>query len=292
MDASKKIGRLPAQVVEEALILSEMFNLNEMMALQLLLSGEERLCDYPGLTRGLVAVLLYYDGRKTLVETLKTLILGRQGCTWTLEATPDVSVFVTKFTQELVNEGLVQNILDLLSGLNWINEMATLQKNMALGDPKHRYQVKELFKGILRGLADCIFALAAQTGLRKIDTLKLMDYLARVRLDQGNSDGSLDEITMALLLALLYALDISRVSKVNSNMISADFNEEYRALLPILNDSTFISTIHREISSSGSKKWHHDGIFSLILVSISTYGVYRAGTSKSPANRTNLYKDI
>ena len=266
MDASKKIGRLPAQVVEEALIISEMFNLNEMMALQLLLSGEEKLCDYPGLTRGLVAILLYYDGRKTLVESLKTLILGRQGCTWTLEATPDVSAFVTKFTQELVNEGLVQNILDLLTGLSWINEMATLQKNMALGDPKHRHQVKELFKGILRGLADCVFALAAQSGLRKVDTVKLMDYLAKVRLDQGNSDGSLDDVTMALLLALLYALDVTRVSKINIDLTSVA-DEEFRALLPILGDSTFIASIHRELGSTGSKKWHHDGIYSLIKFS-------------------------
>ena len=267
MDASKKIGRLPAQVVDEALIISEMFNLNEMMALQLLLNGEERLCDYPGLTRGLVAILLYYDGRKTLVETLKTLILGRQGCTWTLEATTDVSVFVTKFTQELVNEGLVQNILDLLSGLNWINEMATLQKNMALGDPKHRYQVKELFKGIVRGLADCVFALAAQTGLRKIDTIKLMDHLARIRLEQGNSDGSLDEVTMALLLALLYALDVTRATKGNVDMNGSVINDDYGQILPILSDSTFISAIHREISSSGSKKWYHDGMYSLIRFS-------------------------
>ena len=31
---------------------------------------------------------------------------------------------------------------------------------------------------------------------------------------QGNSDGSLDEVTMSLLLALLYALEIARASKV------------------------------------------------------------------------------
>ena len=55
---------------------------------------------------------------------------------------------------------------------------------MALGDPKHRYQVHELFRGIQRGLADCVFALAAQSGLRKSDTIKLMDYLSRVRLEQ------------------------------------------------------------------------------------------------------------
>ena len=74
MDASTKLGRLPVQVVDEALIIAEMFNLNEMVSLQIILNGEERLCDYPGLTRGLVAVLLYYDGRKTLVDTLRTMI--------------------------------------------------------------------------------------------------------------------------------------------------------------------------------------------------------------------------
>ena len=47
-----------------------------MSALQLILLGEERLCDFPGMTRGLVAVLLYYDTRKTTVETLRELILG------------------------------------------------------------------------------------------------------------------------------------------------------------------------------------------------------------------------
>ena len=77
-DASRKLSRIPSQVVDEALIIAEMFNLNEIVALQLLLSGEERLCDYPGLTRGLVAVLLYYDGRKTMVDTLRTMILGMQ----------------------------------------------------------------------------------------------------------------------------------------------------------------------------------------------------------------------
>ena len=265
MDVSKKIGRLPSPVVDEALIISEMFGLNEMVSLQLLLSGEERLCDYPGLTRGLVAILLYYDGRKTLVDTLRTMILGRQGYTWTLEATPDVAVFITNFTEELVNEGIVTNILDLLSNLNWINEMTTLQKNMALGDPKHRYQVQELFRGIQQGLADCLFALAAQSGLRKSDTIKLIEQLSRVRLDQGNADGSLDEVTMSLLHALLYALDISRTSKDSSiDTPFRDNNGQFGCTLPILNDSSFLPSIHREIASSNSRQWHHDGIQSLV----------------------------
>ena len=60
---------------EEALsvsdLVSDLFKLNE---LHLLLHGEEQLPQYPGLTRGLVAVILYYDGRKALVQALKILM--------------------------------------------------------------------------------------------------------------------------------------------------------------------------------------------------------------------------
>ena len=66
------------QIIDEALILADLFDLNELSALQLILLGEERLCDHPGLTRGLVAVLTYYDTRKTVVETLRALILGER----------------------------------------------------------------------------------------------------------------------------------------------------------------------------------------------------------------------
>ena len=44
------------------------FQLNELSSVLLLLQGEEQLPRYPGLTRGLVAVLLYYDGRCELAN--------------------------------------------------------------------------------------------------------------------------------------------------------------------------------------------------------------------------------
>lgn len=43
-------------------------------------------CDtrFPGLTRGLVAVLLYHDGRRCLLASLRSLIQAREGVAWTL----------------------------------------------------------------------------------------------------------------------------------------------------------------------------------------------------------------
>ena len=69
------------------------------------------MCQHPGLTRGLVSVLLYYDARKSLVQSLRTLFQAREGPTWTLELAQDVAELVTNFTQQLVDEGIVGKIL-------------------------------------------------------------------------------------------------------------------------------------------------------------------------------------
>jgi len=277
-DGGGGVRKMPSQVVEEALIVSEMFDLNEMSALQLILHGEERLCDHPGQTRGLVAILLYYDARKTVVDTLRALILGCRGATWTLETSEDIVNLVTDFTKDLVSkDNLVQTILNLLKSLNWQSELGKLQKNMALGDARHRSQVEELFKGIQKGLAGCLFALAAQLGLGVADTLKLANHLAGIKLEDTNADCSLDDVDIALVMALLYALDISRVGQLSDA-------DAARVSLPILEDPTAVATLHKELyQSPSSRDWNHEGIASLVRFAWAmTLATMRTGAGSSP----------
>lgn len=71
--------------------------------------------EFPGLTRGLVAVLLYYDGRKCLVNSLRTLLQSREGRTWTMELTPELTNIITQFTDQLLTkDALVNKILGLI----------------------------------------------------------------------------------------------------------------------------------------------------------------------------------
>ena len=44
------------------------------------------------LYRGLVAVLLYYDGREAVVQAPRTLMAGRQGNTWDTDMHPEVKL--------------------------------------------------------------------------------------------------------------------------------------------------------------------------------------------------------
>ncbi len=48
-------------------------------------AGEHQQPHFPGLTRGLVAVLLYWDGKLCVANSLRTLIQSRHGKTFTLD---------------------------------------------------------------------------------------------------------------------------------------------------------------------------------------------------------------
>ena len=62
---------------------------------------------------------MYYDGRKSLVQILRTLVQGRTGVSWTLELDPEVEDLVDTFTDQLLEEGIVEKILGELRNNNF-----------------------------------------------------------------------------------------------------------------------------------------------------------------------------
>ena len=75
------------------------------------ISGENQQSYFPGLPRGLVAVLLYYDGRVSMVNSLRSLLQAREGRTWTLGLGDELVSIATRFTDQLLGENLVERIL-------------------------------------------------------------------------------------------------------------------------------------------------------------------------------------
>lgn len=108
---------LSASQIEEAIILSNLYNLNELACVELLIDAETQMQYFPGLTRGLTAILLYYDNKKLLVNTLKTILLARNGRTWILDETipNDVTRFINDFINKLIQDGLIKNLIGNLA---------------------------------------------------------------------------------------------------------------------------------------------------------------------------------
>lgn len=71
-------------------------------------------------------------------------------------------------------------------------------------------QVADLIKECRQALADSLFSWTCQSPLTKDDTLALIGHLETVT---AQADGSLDSVNMALVMALLYCLDVSFIEQ-------------------------------------------------------------------------------
>lgn len=203
---------LPQQLVDETLIISDMYELNEYLSLELLCTAQRLMPTYPGLPRGLVAVLLYYDGRKSLVQALKNLVTARRGVSWSTDASEEIVDYVTTYTDRLVADGIVSHILELLETWDLNKEMELLQNNRALGGPKHRRQVWRLLTETRGLLASTLVSWGAQGGLTREPVLRLAAHLRRCPAEP-DSAGALDDITLALVVAFLYSIDLSVIHR-------------------------------------------------------------------------------
>ncbi|KAG1652512.1 Nuclear pore complex protein Nup205 [Nymphon striatum] len=243
----------PQQLIDESLILSDMFQLNELTSLELLISGEQQLSQFPGLTRGLVAVLLYYDGRRVLVNALRTLMQARDGHVWTLGLSNELVTMVTRFTDQLIEGHLISTLLEQIQIINVQKEIEALHSNRALGNPKHRKQVFDLLQESKQSLADCIFCVACQSKLSKTDSLVLLEFLAKNA--EMSDDGKFSRVTITLLMSILYAIDVSILQNIEDT-------DETMKTLTILQDETFVPSFHKELSSLS--KWQSPSLKAII----------------------------
>lgn len=56
-------------------------------------------------------MLLYYDGRRNLVNSLQLLVQAREGHTWDFGLTPELSSIVMRFTDQLKEEGIIMKAI-------------------------------------------------------------------------------------------------------------------------------------------------------------------------------------
>uniref|UniRef100_A0A1A8BPA6 Nucleoporin 205 n=1 Tax=Nothobranchius kadleci TaxID=1051664 RepID=A0A1A8BPA6_NOTKA len=229
---------LPETLLTEAFILSDLFDIGELAALELLLAGQQQQPHFPGLTRGLVAVLLYWDGRLCVANSLRTLIQSRHGKTFTLDLNEELVALTTRFTDELMSRGLTKRILALVSEINVTQEFERLQKERGLGNEKHRKEVSDLIRECRQALADSLFCWTCQSPLTKDDTLALIGHLETVT---AQADGSLDSVSLALVMALLYCLDVSFIEQ------GTEDREDLLQALPLLTERQYVSAVHTRL---------------------------------------------
>ncbi|KAA0187581.1 hypothetical protein HAZT_HAZT007786 [Hyalella azteca] len=246
---------MPEALVREALLISDMYSLNELAALSLLKAAEEEKTLYPGMPRGLIAVLFYYDSKENFANAFKTLLQARQGISWTLlEGNEELSLSITRYLKPMLTLNMVDRILEVIVGMDITKEVDMLQQNRALGDARHRRMVLDKFKSIRTLFAEALFCWSAQTPLEKDDCRRLMAYLSKVKLEE-TGDGTLDHVNLTLLMALLYSLEAG-------HLLAVEDMTDALSSFPITSDKTFVAEIHKELKSG--REWECPGLKAVV----------------------------
>uniref|UniRef100_UPI00358F7403 nuclear pore complex protein Nup205 isoform X2 n=1 Tax=Myxine glutinosa TaxID=7769 RepID=UPI00358F7403 len=231
---------LSSQLVEEALVLSDMFDLNEIAALELLLAAQDQQPHMQNYAHGLVAVLLYWDGKAAIASALRSLILARRGRTWTLGLSEELVALATHFTDELMEEGLTRKVLELVESIDFNTEFEKLRRDRGLGNERHRKQVSDLIKDSRQNLAECLYVWACQSPLTKADTLLLVEHLQHTSLD---GEGRLDGPSLALLMALLYCFGTSEHEHVFDHQEDSPQSQVLQHRFPVM-ERSYMQAIH------------------------------------------------
>ncbi|XP_046735126.1 nuclear pore complex protein Nup205 [Diprion similis] len=247
---------LSKELVDETIILSDMYELNEFMALDLLCTAQLQMPHHPGLTRGLTAVLLYYDGKKALTSTLRTLVQARNGHTWVLDTPVTLTKQITEYTNKMQEDGLLDRILNLLEDMDPTKEQELLQQNRGLGGAKHHHMVMRLYNGARQDLADILYLWSAQSALPSHITHRLLSLLHNRQPEAEAGTGGPDKVTLALIMALLNSVNLSLLH-------TREDGETIVKAMPLIDDPDMLPQLVTELTS-GNVNWESAGLRGLI----------------------------
>lgn len=105
-----------------------------------------------------------------------------------------------------VISGLTTTILQQLDQLDVQKELDKLERGQAIGDERHKQQLIDFITDQRQLLAECLFCFASQSPLPRSDCLQLLSFLKKC--PSTDADGTLDSVTLALLMAMLYCLNV------------------------------------------------------------------------------------
>lgn len=275
----KKLTRtLQTSVIEEAITLSDLLTMSEIMCVELLLEAEEQMQYFHGFNRGLTAILLYYDTKKICCNNLKMLTLARRGRTWVFnEALPnEITNFSSQIIETQLQDGLISKLLNQIEQYDWNTWEEQLLKVNGLGSLKHRKEVKSLFEEIRQTLAECIFNCACQAPLKFDDIVLIINFLKKHGEFTAQSKTSFDTTNLYLIMAILYCFDCNFIENKEENCI--EVIEEF-----VKNDG--VQKMYNELLKSDFEEWHVPGIKALLQFS---YYVFLAVLNVGSAESENL----
>uniref|UniRef100_A0A915PCU3 Uncharacterized protein n=1 Tax=Setaria digitata TaxID=48799 RepID=A0A915PCU3_9BILA len=150
---SGEVVKIDDGLRSEAIIISDLFNCDEFDALELVITGEVQIQHFPFLTRGLCAVVCYYDAHRFISAAVKALAEFKIN-----EKIPKPRELFDYLNQLLSDAAFIKRLIEVLQTVNVQSELQSLHQPHVngLGGPKHQDILRELIEETLENCAQTL----------------------------------------------------------------------------------------------------------------------------------------
>ncbi|CAI5442546.1 unnamed protein product [Caenorhabditis angaria] len=149
---------LDSSLCAESMIISDIFTLNELDSVDLILAGEAQKIHFDGINRGLIAVVCYYDAHRLLITTLRQILR------WDREELP--AKLVQLIDSTFIQANVVKHLFQLLNSFSVSTEFSRLMQPSVngLGGSKHQKLLRNAIEEIRHEIITCISLICENPG--------------------------------------------------------------------------------------------------------------------------------
>ncbi|KRX17514.1 Nuclear pore complex protein [Trichinella nelsoni] len=241
---------LSTTVINEALIISDTFDLNEIAAVDLLYLGERENFKQYGFTRGLCAVYLFFKRSWYFAEALRAIALNIKGRRWACDRPLAMTVLLSEYMAQLLSSGLLYNTLRYITEFDLKGLLTTLEHPdvRGIGDSRHRRMVSDVIFDTVLALCDVIFYSACQLAPTYNSIEKTLCFLCEIDLKNEQSPEKCS-ILLSIVFSGLELIDQSEfcdISASRSHLIDWDVvTQVYDSMLVaqrLIRDAQWVDT--------------------------------------------------
>uniref|UniRef100_A0A0N5AVU1 MMS19 nucleotide excision repair protein n=1 Tax=Syphacia muris TaxID=451379 RepID=A0A0N5AVU1_9BILA len=211
----------------ESLIISDVFNCDEFEALELVLTGEVQMQHFTFLTRGLCAVVCYYDAHRFRSASVKALLELK--CNPDIAKVSGLSNFLNQFSNDplLAKQLIGRNVLQNISVESQFQALHQPNVN-GLGGPKHQQILRELIEETIANCCESLFSLCSSLNFETVP-LFVKDLFTPLMTLSPTSE--FQDIHLYMWTAILVLLSPQNIRKKSQLSITVSCGKETMNLI-------------------------------------------------------------
>ncbi|KAI3388749.1 hypothetical protein SNEBB_008921, partial [Seison nebaliae] len=183
IEINGKFNKLPNDLIEQSLLLSDLFEMNEICSLDLLINSCSESIVNDGNATALNSVTIFYETFHFWIRTLNILLINSNGHIWKSDLKNENLIEeINFFLLEIFNsKNLFKHLIQLIGGRCWRKEQNRLLEFRALGEKSHRILIRKFYEETTSSICESILLFSSQFLLTSERFFQLLNFISNNR---------------------------------------------------------------------------------------------------------------